>query len=202
MGSQNSFAIMTPPINDQELIRMILSEETKLIDQAVSIMWEKYHDLVANLVGKWGGIDLDKVSILHDSLLALIDKIQNGTYDSKRASLKTLFNKIARNKCIDHFEKKKKNSISEFDENYHNPDRNKISPAEENLISKEDRQKMLQALKQLNPECRDLFFMKYNQGITLRYIGEILGISEAAVKKRHERCKKKLKSLFPQDPRI
>jgi RNA polymerase sigma factor (sigma-70 family) len=64
------------------------------------------------------------------------------------------------------------------------------------------KKKIIRALEQLDPDCRLLFKMKYVKGITLRTIAENLGIRENTVKKRHERCKKKLKQIFGRDPRI
>jgi len=189
---------------DEHLIRQITSEEEHLINSATAVLCKRGWYVVAKFVRMGGGTDEDVQSILNDSIIALINIIQKGAYDPEKAKWSTLLRGIAQKKWMDELKSRyqRKNRFTTIDENTSSSIHNEQNPIEEYMFSKEEREKIVWALKQLDPACRELFQMKYMQGISLRIIAKKLNISEDAVKKRHERCKKKLRSLFDQDPRI
>lgn len=189
---------------DERLIQQIRSGDPKQLDAAVAVLFAQNRASVAKIV-RWGkGSDSDVQMILHDTIVDLIQLIQNGSYNPALAKINTLFFKIAKNKWLDEIDNRnryhhRKTALHEKHVLSTTPLHN---PSEEKLIKQEEKEAIVEALAQLGPPCRQLFQMKYLQGIPLKTIAETLNESENAIKKRHERCKKKLRKIMGNDPRI
>jgi RNA polymerase sigma-70 factor (ECF subfamily) len=67
---------------------------------------------------------------------------------------------------------------------------------EEALLSKESREKMLEALEKLPPEYRAVFILRDMEGFSNSETGDSLGISVAAVKSRLHRARLTLRGLL------
>jgi RNA polymerase sigma factor (sigma-70 family) len=57
---------------------------------------------------------------------------------------------------------------------------------------------MLQSLQKLKPECLELLRKFWYEEESLQSIARELGIKENTIKKRHQRCKEKLKAIFEE----
>jgi RNA polymerase sigma-70 factor (ECF subfamily) len=69
---------------------------------------------------------------------------------------------------------------------------------EETLLSKESREKMLEALEKLPPEYRAVFVLRDIEGFSSTEAGEALGISVAAVKSRLHRARLTLRGMLSE----
>ncbi|MDP3039799.1 MAG: sigma-70 family RNA polymerase sigma factor [Deltaproteobacteria bacterium] len=69
---------------------------------------------------------------------------------------------------------------------------------EETLLSKESREKMLEALEKLPAEYRAVFILRDIEGFTNAEAGETLGISVAAVKSRLHRARLTLRGMLAE----
>ena len=67
---------------------------------------------------------------------------------------------------------------------------------EEALLSKESREKMMEALEKIPPEYRAVFILRDMEGFSNAETGESLGISIAAVKSRLHRARLALRGLL------
>jgi len=67
---------------------------------------------------------------------------------------------------------------------------------EEALLSKESREKMMEALEKIPPEYRAVFILRDMEGFSNAETGESLGISVAAVKSRLHRARLALRGLL------
>jgi RNA polymerase sigma-70 factor (ECF subfamily) len=67
---------------------------------------------------------------------------------------------------------------------------------EEALLSKESREKMMEALEKIPPEYRAVFILRDMEGFSNGETGESLGISVAAVKSRLHRARLALRGLL------
>jgi RNA polymerase sigma factor (sigma-70 family) len=190
--------------DEERLIKMISSGEERQVNDAAAEISRLSWNMVAKIVRIGGGTDHDVQTIIDDAILALFKIVQAGSFDPGRASLKTLFYRIAKNKWLDELDRRFGHAapltpLTNEYEDIRDFSQNRIDTQ---LFTKEEEAAMDRALAQLSPECRELFIMVYNKGISLRAVAERLGISESAVKKRHQRCKEKLRNIFGHDPRI
>lgn len=69
---------------------------------------------------------------------------------------------------------------------------------EEVLLSKESREKMLEALEKLPPEYRAVFILRDMEGFSNSEAGEALGITVAAVKSRLHRARLALRGMLAE----
>ena len=69
---------------------------------------------------------------------------------------------------------------------------------EEVLLTKESREKMLEALEKLPPEYRAVFILRDVEGFSNAEAGEALGISVAAVKSRLHRARLTLRGMLSE----
>lgn len=67
---------------------------------------------------------------------------------------------------------------------------------EDALLSKESREKMMEALEKLPPEYRAVFILRDMEGLSNAETGESLGISVAAVKSRLHRARLALRGML------
>ncbi|MGD9948312.1 MAG: RNA polymerase sigma factor [Desulfobulbus sp.] len=70
---------------------------------------------------------------------------------------------------------------------------------EQKYIQREDSQLVLDALRQLDEEDRDILALIVSSGMTYREIGEIYGCNEGTVKVRVHRARQKLRRLLAQE---
>jgi RNA polymerase sigma-70 factor (ECF subfamily) len=69
---------------------------------------------------------------------------------------------------------------------------------EDALLSKESREKMMEALEKLPPEYRAVFILRDMEGFSNEETGEALGISIAAVKSRLHRARLALRGMLAE----
>lgn len=190
--------------SDDILIQKIQSVQERELNAAVAELLEQNRNRIAKIIRIGGGTDDDIEMILNDAVLELIAKVQNGSFDPSKAKLSTLLFTIAKNKWLDELKRRYQTNKHEttLDESLASPNHTPLNPIEEEIFTLEEREKIARALEQLDATCRELFQMKYREGVSLREIAKKLGVKEDAIKKRHERCKEKLKQIFGQDPRI
>lgn len=98
---------------------------------------------------------------------------------------------IARNKCIDYIRKYKRVYESNL-EDIKELASSEMSP-EQTAEFKETKEAVLDFIKDLNDIDRQLIILRYTQDLTFYDIGEILNISESAVKRRYYKLRDKFK---------
>lgn len=169
---------------------------------------EENRDRVSKIVQIGSGTQEDVHTILHDTTLDVIQIIKQGKFDPNRASLNTLFYQIAKNKWLDELGRQNRRNERESPLEETHYAKSSDSPPEKFMIDQEEIEQMARALKQLSAKCQELFRMKYWEELTLREIAkqiepeEDTKLTEDTIKKRHERCKAKLRKILGKDPRI
>ena len=161
---------------------------------------EQNRNRVAKIVQMGGGTLEDAQTILHDAVLDVISIMEQGKYDPKRAHHNTLLFRIAQNKWLDELKRRHPKNGREIplDQVHISPQSTQMNFIEE----KEKIQKIASAIEQLEPKDRALIEQKYHEGKKLKEIALAFEETETTLKKRHERCKAKLKKILGKDPRI
>lgn len=188
---------------DQELIRLICSEKKAEREKAATYLANCFSDDVQTMVTKWNqGYPIEAGIVLDDSVMALMYAVRIGNYRLSSGALKKYFLGIVRNRI---------KSAVRRERNRKNQNRNyaflweramsKSKSSDDPLLSQEFKHLIAEALKALDPPCRDLLKRYWFKGERLKDIAEDLGVSESTAKKRHERCRKKLKDILGKDPR-
>lgn len=124
--------------------------------------------------------------ILHDTFIRLLTHAKDDTIAD--TNLRAMLYTIARNLCIDHLRKVKRNGEIQLDENI------EASGHEigESLKSAELQEKINKFLNTCEPISRSIFIMKKEQGLTHKAIADRLNISERTAKRKMQKTTEKL----------
>ena len=195
---------MTPhQWSDDEIIRLILSNNKADREKAATYLITHYaaaiHAMVLNMTNGY----LDSGIIVTDTVQDLIKAVRKGNYDPGKGTLEKYSLGICKLKILAAVRRRKERPevyTNQLEEVRASSSEKEDSP-DQLMFNKELRAAMKEALKKLDPDCRELIERYWYKGEQLKDIAKDLGISEAAIKKRHERCRKKLKTIFGKDPR-
>lgn len=186
----------TPELTDEELVQQIRNGSKTELDSIVRYLHQRFQGLVAQIVGRFGGdLEDDTAYVLNDSLLVLIKKIHDGSYEEGRSSLSTYFYSIAEKQLLNRLRKKQRQA------------RSRKLPApllilndvEEKTNSKEVKEKIAAAFKQLDEPCQQVLRKFWIEDKSMKEISEEMDISVDAAKQRNHRCMKKLRDLLEND---
>lgn len=170
-----------------ELVRNILDGETK----AFSILVERYQGRLHSLIGRITGCREDAEELTQDVFIKAYTKL--GTFRNG-CSLSTWLHRIAYNTAIS-ATRKKKLVYTDFDglENI-------ADGAVDEMLNREDDERLLlqieQALAHLGPDDRALLELYYTQQKPVAEVAAITGLSEANVKIKLFRVRKKIVFLI------
>ena len=112
------------------------------------------------------------------------------TFDDTKSSLSTWIYTVARNTLTDYFRTRKVNS--EIPETLADDG----DSVEDSVIGEEMLEILATALEKLEKRERDIIVFHYYDGMTLKEVGEKLGISYAYVKILHNKALSELKEAF------
>ena len=134
---------------------------------------------------------VDKRQLAEDLCADVFVKVYEslGTFDETKASLSTWIYTITRNTLIDYYR-----THRVFDEVPETLTANES--IEDDLIRDEMLEALADALEKLDVRQRDLILFHYYRGLTLKEIGERMGISYAYVKLLHNNALQNLRSGF------
>ena len=193
---------MTPDDNaDIAIIKRIRQGSDRDEHEVAQHLLQSFRGMVYAIVMKPGyGNAQDVQDILHDAVSDLILYVRSDKFEANDAKLSTFFYAIARNKWLNVLRKRSKDiTLDEI------PDQMQSRSGQpeilEDLIRSEERLQVREALKNIDDSCFSILYKYWILDLKLKDIAKELDISEAVAKKRHERCRKKLKIYLKKDPR-
>jgi RNA polymerase sigma factor (sigma-70 family) len=180
--------------DDDELIRMLKSGDSRQTDLALMVMAEHWEGMVWKIAAQEGSPERVR-DTLNDALLILLEQVKGDHYRAEESSLSTWFYSIARNSW-----RKWKRDVQARNVLEHAvpPPASLHSEQREKEGENPKLETMVEALEKLQPECLQMLRKFWYEDQSLQSIAHELGITEDAVKKRHQRCKEKLRKIFEQ----
>lgn len=137
----------------------------------------------------------DLVSRVFQRMLENLDR-----YDAKKAGVRTWAFAIARNQVIDHLRTRRAVvGLHEAGEDVH---LTAVAPSDPvGRLDDQRRVARLQALvEDYPPQVREMLALRFGDGLRYREIGELLGLSEDAVKQRFSRTVRELERRLADPP--
>ena len=193
---------MTPQNStDTAIIERLKYGSSKDEQEIARYLLEAFRGMVHSIVIQPGyGNRQDVQDILNDSISDLISYIKSDRFEVQEAKLSTFFYAIAKNKWLNVIRQRSKEiTFMEISEDIQTgPSRH---PVLDDLISSEERSQVQAALKKIDDSCFNILYKYWIQDMKLKDIAIEMNLSEESVKKRHERCRKKLKIYLKKDPR-
>lgn len=192
---------MTPQHHtDLNIIDRIKRGSVKDQHEVAQHLLKSFRGIVHSIVVKPGlGSHEDLQDILNDAVTDLILYVRSDKFEPSETKLSTFFYAIAKNKWL--------NVIRQRSREPHFIDipealqSKSYRPILDDLISSEEKKEVKVALERLDQSCFNLLYKYWIQDMKLKDIAAELDVSEEVVKKRHERCRKKLRIYLKRDPR-
>lgn len=197
------YAAMAPQIDSDSIIIERLKKGTAKDEREIARLFlQSYRGMVHSIVMQPGfGNHQDVQDILHDAVSDLISYVRSDKFEVKEARLSTFFYAIAKNKWLNVIRQRAKEiTFTEIPE--------EIRPGSahgelvDDLITSEERSQVRDALSKIDDSCFKILHKYWILDMKLKDIATELNMSEELVKKRHERCRKKLKIYLKKDPRV
>ena len=181
-------------MQDRDLIILIKKDPNK----GLNLLMTEYTGLIISIVrDKLSKVcdDFEMESCASDVFIDFYNNIDR--YSEEKGSVKALLCVMAKRKAIDIFRKRAKeiNNVSLDDEEVHAQVQDKAD-IEQEYINKEQKKKLLEAVKSLGIPDSEIIIRKYYMGESSKEIAERLSLTVNAVDTRTSRALKKLRSII------
>lgn len=135
----------------------------------------------------------DADDLLQEALVVLWERVRSGTFQHA-ARLSTFLFAVAKNQWLRHLARRRHEVPLEIDEETAVDDDPSVL---DRLIASEQAEGIGEAMRKLDPQCRELLLSFYWDGLTTEEISQKMGFANAdVVKSKKYQCKKKLESLL------
>ncbi len=157
--------------------------------KAFSVLFSMLHPLVYGYLAARVRVRADAEDLTADTLHRFVDRI--GRYDASKGGVRGWVLTIARNALIDHIRRAGRQEIAPLEDVEHwladgrfAPDAGESDPR---------LQQVRDALAEHSPTTREMFALRYGEGLTVAEIAAVLEMSESAAKQRFSRALRAIK---------
>lgn len=163
--------------------------------KAFSALFAALHPVVYSHLAARVRVRADAEDLTADTLHRFVDRIAH--YDASKGSVRGWVLTIARNALIDHLRRAGRQNIAPLEDVEHvlsdarfAPDAGEVDPRV---------QQVRDALADHPPTTREMFALRYGEGLTVAETAAVLGLSESAAKQRFSRALRAIKERL-EDP--
>ncbi len=194
---------MTPrKDSDEYIIQKIRAGNNRDEHEIVSLLMRSYRGLVHTIVLRPGlGTAQDVQDVLNDAISDLLNQVKSETFQLQNTRLSTFFYALARNRWLNVLRSRAKQVSTTTIPANRDFNGQHANPVLREIIAEEQRIAVHQALQKIDSPCFAILYRYWIKDMKLKDIAAEMGITEGAVKKRHERCRRKLKAFLQKDPR-
>lgn len=171
-------------LSDEELVKLFIETQN---NRYFEVIYDRYSDKIYRKCYSFVHNSAKSEDFMHDIFLKLLLNLSNFKESSK---FSTYIYSITYNYCIDHIRQSKKIQEVEIAGDFEDDDPTWAETKEM------DAQKLSKALEGISTEEKTLILMKYQDDLSITEIGEVMNLTESAVKMRLKRTKEKVKNLY------
>jgi len=157
--------------------------------KAFSALFSALHPVVYGYLAARVRIRADAEDLTADTLHRFVDRI--GRYDASKGGVRGWVLTIARNALIDHVRKAGRQDIAPLGDVEHVLGDQRFAPDEGDIDPR--LQQVRDALAEHPPTTREMFALRYGEGLTVAEIAAVLDMSESAAKQRFSRALRAIK---------
>lgn len=176
--------------------RLWLELARKGNEDAFRRLYREIHDPVAAYVNRRVPDRTDAEDLTAEVFRRFVSRLDG--YDGGRGSVLTWVVTMARNAVIDHHRRAKPETVDavELAERLAGDGPGAL----QSLIREEDLRRVRALLRKQPPEIREMFDLRFGQGLRVRQVARVLGISPDAAKQRFARTLRQLQSELKDNP--
>lgn len=183
----------------QEFDENLIQEYFDGHEEAFKNLIDRYTSAIYNYSVRFVGTDYAS-DITQDVFIKVWKNIKR--FDASKAHFKTWLFTIARNTITDYLRKKKMIPFSSLDseeETFADNIEDEVVLPDEALIKLEDKEYLNKFLEQLKPKYKEVLVLYYQEDMTFKQIGEVLGKPLNTVKSYHHRALILLREILHQN---
>ncbi len=157
--------------------------------KAGEIIFNKFAPLFFGFFVQRVGVRSVAEDLIQDVFVKLVGRIE--TFNPESGNFTSWFWQIARNTLNDYFREKKNVLLSEVDE-----EQREEFEVDDFLDTKEFVSEILETVKEFSEEEKELFSLRYLQGLSYREIALIMDKTEVSLRVSAHRIIKKIKEIY------
>lgn len=183
----------------EESDEVLIKEYLEGIDESFKTLVYRYTSSIYNYSYRFAGKDAAN-DITQEVFIKVWKNLKK--FDISKSHFKTWIFSIARNLITDYLRKKKMVLFRELDtleESYADNIEDTVLLPEESMIQLEDKELLNRHLEQIPPHYKEVLILYYQEEMTFKEIGELLGKPLNTVKSYHHRALLKLRELIKGD---
>lgn len=179
-------------ITDEELVvKITQSNDTRLF----AVLYDRYATVIYNKCMQFVKSEVEAQDLTHDIFIRLFVKL--GSFKGKSKFSTWLFS-FTYNFCVNYVQRDLKKRNEKFvysgeEATQYPDDYEEVADTE---IFELKYEKLMKSLKQIDASDKMILLMRYQDGMSLKEIREVLEIGESAVKMRLNRAKRRLLNIY------
>lgn len=176
-------------LTDEEIVGQILGGQQQLLE----VLYDRYS---AKIFHKCLSIIKDREAskdCTHDIMVKIF---MNLAKFQGRSAFSLWVHSITYNFCMDYLSKQKRMGFSNYTDNEFDNVSNDDEALELKLLQDLKLTQLETVLERLNPDDRILLMMRYQDAMSVKDIGDALGVGESAIKMRLKRSRDRLADLI------
>lgn len=169
---------------DQILIQKYLDGD----ENSLKMLIDKYTSSIYNFISRFVK-DAQRDDVVQEVFIKVWKNLEN--FDKEKSQFKTWLFVIARNTTTDYLRKKKMilfSSLDKEEENFGESIEDEIILPDEALQKLQDKELLDKVLNELKDEYRTVILLHYQEDMSFKEIGEVLGKPLNTVKSYHQRA--------------
>ncbi|WP_430908888.1 RNA polymerase sigma factor [Maribacter sp. 2-571] len=189
METDNAAITMT----DEELVEQIVKDNNTML---FGLLYDRYAKRIYHKCSIFSKSDQEAEDLTQDVFLMLFVKL--GGFKG-RSKFSTWVYAFTYNFCVNHVNRNKERKISDKSDVL-SEEVTKAAEVDDESLYSIPLDKLKIALTRIDPEDKKLLLLKYQDGIPIKELCNVLGIGESAVKMRLKRAKAKLIEVYHKIP--
>ena len=182
---------------DEEIIQLLSSFDAQDNDQGIRIMYRLFFPMISNFILKNSGIKEDVEEVFQDGIFVVYSKCKKGDL-VLTSRLKTYLYSVCRNIWLKRLKQRKISTISLQDQE-------DFIMVEASFFQKleltEERQTMLELIKQLGEDCQKVLRYYYYERLKMKEIAQLMNFANDQVaRNKKAKCLKQLISIVNRSP--
>lgn len=186
LGKDSPYSNLT----DEELVEKIVAKNDTLL---FGVLYDRYVRMVYNKCYGFSRSQDEAEDLTQDVFLMLFVKLASF---KGRSKFSTWLYSFTYNFCVNYVNRNKQRKMSDKSVSMDDVDYKMADEVSDESIYEMKANKLEKALEMVSPEDKSILLLKYQDGASIKELGELMELGESAIKMRLKRAKAKLLEIY------
>ncbi|NJB70736.1 RNA polymerase sigma-70 factor (ECF subfamily) [Saonia flava] len=177
-------------LTDEELVDMIVKNNNTML---FGSLYDRYSAKVYNKCYSFSRTEAEAEDLTQDVFLLLFVKLN--TFKGKSKFSTWLFS-LTYNFCTNYVNRDKQKKIRDKSNPVDDDKHNLVQDVSDESLFKLKTDKLEKALKLIDPEDKSILLLKYQDGVSVKELSQLMEIGESAIKMRLKRSRSRLVEIY------